>query len=72
MNPYHFEEMCGLEKKTHKHEHYDSVLCLCGLQLTGNTHQLPKHGCVIGLGLTGERERNVTDMLRHLLQKANG
>lgn len=48
MNPNYFEEMCGLKKKK-----------LCGLKLTGNTHQLPKHGCVIGLGLPGERGRNV-------------
>lgn len=25
--------------------------------LTGNTHQLPKHGCVVGLRLPGETER---------------
>lgn len=52
MNPNYFEEMCGLKKKK-----------LCGLKLTGNTHQLPKHGCVIGLGLPGERGRNVRYVL---------
>lgn len=46
-----------------------TAYCLCGFQLTGNTHQLPKHGCIIGLGLPREREENVIDLLGHLHQQ---
>lgn len=33
---------------------------LCAFQLTGNIHQLAKHGCVVGLRLQGEKERNMS------------